>query len=266
METSAQRFDTLEIPPPQIDTLETLSPQLEIADAPPSTDAPESGPIASLATFAEMHLKVGDKIPIAIPRGAKGERVLGKVIGWIEGGSILITLPQKIIMAGLVKEGEHLLLRAFTGKSAFAFSTNILKIEHFPYTYLHLSFPKKIEAVVVRSSFRHGVCLPVTIAIDGKADITGNILNIGMTGVRIGTAEPLQNEDPIRLTMQFELHDVPVSLELHAQVRSSKSVSDENGAMRHEYGMEFQNLQPNDRLILGSLLWYEMHMHPERAA
>ena len=62
------------------------------------------------------------------------------------------------------------------------------------------------------------------------------------------------------------LHDVPVSLELHAQVRSSKSVPDEHGAMHHEYGMEFQNLKPNDRLILGSLLWYEMHMHPERAA
>lgn len=266
METASLQLDTLEIPPPQLDTLETPSPQLEIDDGPSPTEAPASQPITSLATFAEMRLKVGDKIPIAIPRGTKGERVLGKVIGWIEGGSILITLPQKIIMAGLVKEGEHLLLRAFTGKSAFAFSTNILKIEHFPYTYLHLSFPKKIEAVVVRSSFRHGVCLPVTIAIDGKADITGNILNIGMTGVRIGTAEPLQNEDPIRLVMQFELHDVPVSLELHAQVRSSKSVSDENGTMRHEYGMEFQSLQPNDRLILGSLLWYEMHMHPERAA
>jgi hypothetical protein len=266
METASQQLDTLEIPPPQLDALKTSSPQLEIADAPPLTDAPESGPIASPATFAEMRLKVGDKIPISLPRGAKGERVLGKVIGWIEGGSILITLPQKVIMAGLVKEGENLLLRAFTGKSAFAFNTNILKIEHFPYTYLHLGFPKKIEAVVVRSSFRHGVCLPVTIAIDGKADMTGNILNIGMTGVRIGTAEPLQDEDPIRLTMQFELHDVPVSLELHAQVRSSKSVPDENGALRHEYGMEFQNLQPNDRLILGSLLWYEMHMHPERAA
>jgi len=246
--------------------METLSPQAETAAELKSTSAPESGPVASPATFAEMRLKVGDKIPIAIPHGVKVERTVGKVIGWVDGGSILITMPQKVIMAGLVKEGEHLLLRAFTGKSAFAFSTNILKIEHFPYTYLHLGFPKKIEAVTVRSSFRHGVCLPVTIAIDGRADITGNILNIGMTGVRVGTAEPLQNEGPIRLTMQFVLHDVPVSLELHAQVRSSKSVPDEHGAMRHEYGMELQNLQPNDRMILGSLLWYEMHMYPERAA
>ena len=256
----------METSSPQLDTLEASSPQLGVADEPPSTSAPAPRPIASSATFAEMHLKVGDKIPIAIPRGAKGARTLGRVIGWVEGGSFVITLPQRITTAGLVKEGEQLLLRAFTGKSAFAFSATVLKIEHFPYTYLHLSFPDKIEAVTVRSSFRHGVRLPVTIAIDGKADVTGDILNIGMTGVRVGTAEPLQNEDPIRLATQFELHDVPVSLELHAQVRSSKSVPDEHGAMHHEYGMEFQNLKPNDRLILGSLLWYEMHMHPERAA
>ncbi len=250
----------------QLDTLETPSPQLEIDDGPSPTEAPVSQPITSLATFAEMHLKVGDKIPIAIPRGTKGERTLGKVIGWIEGGSLLVTLPPRVISTGLVKEGERLLLRAFTGRSAFAFSTTVLKIDDFPYTHLHLKFPDKIEAVAVRSSFRHGVCLPAKIAIGGKADVTGNILNIGMTGARIGTDEPLPSEDPVRITTQFELHDVPVSLELHVQVRSSKSAADKDGMMRHEYGMEFQNLQPNDRLILGSLLWYEMHMHPERAA
>lgn len=76
-----------------------------------------------------MHLKVGDKIPIEIPRGVKGERTLGKVIGWVEGSSFLITLPQRIIMAGLLKDGEHVLLRAFTGRSAFAFSTTVLKID-----------------------------------------------------------------------------------------------------------------------------------------
>lgn len=245
------------------------SPAAEVAVAPAATPAsaaaPVSGPQSSAVSFAEMHLKVGDKIPIVIPRAGKEERTLGKVIGWVEGGSFLITLPERITTAGLVKEDSRLLLRAFTGKCAFAFSTSVLKIEHSPYTFLHLRFPEKIDAVTVRSSYRHGVRLPATITVDGKADISGDILNIGMTGVRIGTAELFQNGDSIRLATQFELHAMQLSLELDAQVRSSKSEQGENGATRYEYGMEFQNLQSNDRLVLGSLLWYEMHAHPEKA-
>jgi hypothetical protein len=215
-----------------------------------------------------MHLKVGDKIPIETvhSREIKSKRLLAKIVGWSEGSSLLVSLSPQMIHAGLIKDNEQVLLRAFTGKTAFAFSTTVLKIEHFPFTYLHLSFPKKVEAVEVRSSFRHGVRLPATITTDGKADVSGDILDIGMTGVRIGTIEPLQDETPIRLATQFELHEVPVSLDLHAQVRSSKSVPDAHGTAHYEYGMEFQNLQPNDRLILGSLLWYQMQMHPERTA
>lgn len=245
--------------------MDTPSPAAEIAVTPHSTAAPAPSPQTTAATFAEMHLKVGDRIPIVIPRGTKEERTLGKVIGWVEGGSFLITLPEKITTAGLVKEDARLLLRAFTGKCAFAFSTSVLKIEHSPYTFLHLRFPDTIDAVTVRTSYRHGVRLPATIATDGKTDVTVDILNIGMTGARIGTVELFQSGTQIRLVTQFELHAMPLSLELHALVRSSKSEQDENGVTRYEYGMEFQNLKSNDRLILGSLLWYEMHTHPERA-
>ena len=248
--------------------MEAPPPQPEVATAAHSTNAVTSSPISSPSSFAEMHFKVGDKIPIEISHNheVKSKRLLAKIVGWFEGSSLLVALPQQTIHAGLIKVNEQVLLRAFTGKTAFAFSTTVLKIEHFPFTYLHLSFPKKVEAVEVRSSFRHGVHIPAMIAMDGKAEITGDILDVGMTGARVGTTEPLTNEAPIRITTQFELHEVPVSLELHAQVRSSKSVPDEHGTAHYEYGMEFQNLQPNDRLVLGSLLWYQMQMHPERTA
>jgi len=191
----------------------TSSPQPDIATTANSTSAPASHAISSPATFAEMHLKVGDKIPIETShsRETKSKRLLAKIVGWSEGSSLLVSLSPQTIHAGLIKDNEKMLLRAFTGKTAFAFSTTVLKIEHFPFTYLHLSFPKKVEAVEVRSSFRHGVRLPATITTDGKTDVTGDILDIGMTGVRIGTAEQLQDETPIRLAMQFELHEVPVS-------------------------------------------------------
>ncbi len=241
---------------------QTSAEPIPASDATASRPAPAPVP----ATFAEMHLKVGDKIPIEIPRGVKGERTLGKVIGWVEGSSFLITLPQRIIMAGLLKDGEHVLLRAFTGRSAFAFSTTVLKIEHYPFTYLHLRFPEKIEAVTVRGSFRHGVRLPATIAAGDKTGITGAILNIGTAGARISITEALADESSLQLATRFELQDVPVVLELSALVRSSKSTTDAQGVTHYEYGVEFTGLQPNDHMALGNLLWYQMYMYPEGVA
>ncbi len=93
-------------------------------------------------------------------------------------------------MAGLLKDGEPALLRTFTGRSAFAFRATVLKIEHFPFTYLHLRFPDKIDAVTARASFRHNAP-PATIIIADKKGVVGQILNIGMNGARIRTVEPL---------------------------------------------------------------------------
>lgn len=237
----------------------------ETTDASTEDKAAAPKPVPVPATFAEMRLKVGDRIPVELPRGPKAERIFGKVVGWVEESSFLITLPQRVLNAGLLKDGEHVLLRAFTGRSAFAFSTPVLKIEHYPYTYLHLKFPDKIEAVTVRGSFRHGIRLPATITAEGKV-IIGSILNIGTAGARLSVAEPLVGEKPIKLATRIDLQGVPVVLELTALVRSSKSTTDEKGVTRHEHGVEFIELQPNDSLALGNLLWYQMYMHPEGVA
>lgn len=233
-------------------------------------DAKASRPAPVSATFAEMYLKVGDKIQIEIPLGVTVERTAGKVIGWAEDSSFLVSLPQRIVTSGLLKENILLLLRVFNGRSAFAFHTTVFKIVHFPFmlTYLHLRFPDKIEAVAVRASFRHSVHFPVTIAVAGKAGIAGQILNIGMNGARISTTEPLNKyQGLIRLATQFDLYSVPapipVLFEASAQVRNSKDATDERGVTQYEYGMEFKELQPNDQLVLGNLLWYQMQMHPE---
>jgi len=91
----------------------------------------------------------------------------------------------------------------------------------------------------------------------------GNILNIGTTGALIEVAGALQKEqNQIKLSFSFELHGVAVSLNLTAQVCGEKSVSNVDGVPLPQYGVEFQNLQPNDRLILGGLVWYRMYEHP----
>jgi hypothetical protein len=49
-------------------------------------------------------------------------------------------------------------------------------------------------------------------------------------------------------------------------VCGAKGAAARDGTPRYQYGVEFRNLQPNDRLILGSLVWYQMYEHPRSVA
>ena len=250
--------------PSEAETAET-----EIAES-AARDASAPHRITPPTTFAEMHIRAGDRIPIetaeyASSGGKKGNSLVGKAIGWVEHGTLLVNIPGNVVHAGLIRENEQVLLRAFTGQNAFAFHSTIVKIVHVPYTYIHLTFPNQVQAVRVRSSVRHGVHLPITVTVAGGAEgVEGYMLNIGMNGALISLSKPLTDENMIRIILQFELYDAQASLELQAMVRSSKEAADEHGATWYEFGVEFQELQPSDRLTLGSLLWHEAHAHPER--
>jgi len=239
-------------------------------DASPSVDArppEETPPLAIASTFAEMRLKVGDQVSLEPRHRIAGGRATVKVLGWLEGVSLMVTIPQNTAGRVFLQEDEQVLMRAFTGKSAFAFRTAVLRAAYQPFQYLHIGFPVEVERVQIRNSFRFRVNLPASIVLAGKRGRPGSIVNIGTTGALIETPEAIDTDaSSIRITTSFELHGAPVSLDLGATVRIAKSESLGHGMPRHLYGVEFNDLKPNDRLVLGSLLWYHMHEHPGSAA
>ncbi len=98
-------------------------------------------------------------------------------------------------------------------------------------------------------------------------DGAASIVNIGTNGALLETVALVDKDaGPIRIAVSFELYGVPVSLDLSAEVRAAKTEPAADGFPRHQCGVEFKDLQPNDRLALGSLLWFQMHEHPDHAA
>lgn len=231
----------------------------------PAAAAPRPAGRAPLppSSFADMRLKVGDQIHLEPPRWVAGGRATVNMLGWLEGASVMVSAPQNAAGRLVLQEGDQVLLRAFTGRSAYAFRAAVLKAAHLPFHYLHLSYPDKVEGVEVRKSPRCRLHLPAAITAGGKAASAGTILDLGTAGALIETAEPLEPEPGLlQIAFSFELHGVPVSLELRAQVCGAKSGSAAKAAPRRQYGVEFTKLQPSDRLILGSLVWYQMYEHP----
>lgn len=210
-----------------------------------------------------MRLKVGDMLPLEGRQAFAGGQANVQLLGWLEPVSLLVTLPRNA--AGLVPldVGHPVTVRAFTGKSAFAFRTTVMRVAYQPFGYAHLKFPDRIDAVVIRSSFRHRMQLPASVTHGAASAVPAIIRNIGTSGALIESSVPLDAAGgSFTLSTEFELHGVPVHLDLTAAIRSARSQLDDAGAAAYQYGVEFQGLAPNDRLILGSLLWYEMHEHP----
>jgi len=243
--------------------METLATNTAAAAPAPASPAAAGRAPALASCFTDMRLKVGDQVHLEPPRRVAGGRATVMLLGWLAGQSVIVSAPQNAAGRLVLQAGDLVLLRVFTGRSAFAFRAAVLKAAHQPFHYLHLSFPDKVEGVEIRSSPRCRVRLPAAITAAGSVASQGNILNIGTTGALIETAEPLNRDQGlIQIACSFELHGVPVSLELRAQVCGEKSNPTADGSARRQYGVEFKHLQPNDRLILGSLVWYQMYEHP----
>ena len=248
-----------------MDALLTNSPPT--SEPIPAEDSAPARAATNLYSFAQMRLKVGDRLHLEPPRRIVGGRTSVTMLGWLEGQSVITTAPQNDAGRLVLQEGELVLMRAFTGKNAFAFRATVLKVAYLPFAYLHLSFPDKVEGVEIRNSPRCHVRVPAMITAGGKAPFQGNILNIGTTGVLIETDVPMdQDGSLIKIAFSLELHGVPVSLDLSARVCGAKGAVAGDDPSRHQHGAEFRNLQPNDRLVLGSLICYQLYEHPRSAA
>ena len=233
---------------------------------PPSQSAPAGQPgtpaQGAHTPFSQMRLKVGDTIHLGLQSGLVKGRSSVTVLGWLENVCIMVTAPTEDNIRLLLKEGEPVLARVFTGQNAFAFNGSVLKNVHAPFRHLHLSFPDKVESASIRSSPRCRVNLPATLttASGGARDAT--IIDIGTNGALVESTEIADaDKESVGIACSFELHGVPVSLSLRGQVLAMRSKSDDSPP-RCQYGVRFSSPEPNDRLVLGSLVCYQMLEFP----
>jgi hypothetical protein len=240
-------------------TLETsFETSLEPAAVPANTPAPAAKPPFQ---FRDMRLKVGDRVQVEPPAQLGTGRVSAKVVGWVEGQNLILTIPQTPAGRLCLHAGEFVVVRAFTGRSAFAFSCTALRGTAKPIDFLHLSFPDRIDGVDVRSSPRFRVALPAEVHAEGSQAVQATIDNIGSTGALLVCANPLGGiGDRVQVAFDIVLHDVPLSLALQAEIRTAERAVD---TAQYRHGVSFVEPSTNDRLVLAALVWFNMYENPK---
>ena len=222
-------------------------------------------------TFDDMKLKVEDKLQLEPPPQLARERFMVKVIGFLRGVSLLVTTP--IAANGLrlqLLEGEIVVMRSFSGQNAFGFASTIERVIKTPYEYLHLSFPDNIEGIVIRKAPRvkTQIIAAVQDSESGATEqISALISDISANGVSLDAKRPLgEKGDILNVSFRVHLHNIDAYLSVKGVIRAVLS-GDAVGTTKSDiirHGIEFQDLQPNDCVILQSMIYQQMIENPHK--
>ena len=222
-------------------------------------------------TFDDMRLKVEDRLQLEPPSQLARERFSVKVIGYLRGASLLVTAP--ITANGLrlqLMENEKVVMRSFSGQNAFGFASTIERIIKIPYEYIHLSFPDKIQGIKIRKAPRIKTRIIATVQ-DGNsgkaAPVSALISDISADGISLESKQVLGNKgDDLNLAFKVHLHNVDAYLSVKGIIRavlSGEAAPDAQKAGLIRHGIQFKDLQPNDCVVLQSMIYQQMIENPQ---
>lgn len=210
-------------------------------------------------SFSHMKLMVGDKIQIQVPASVSYVKHTVRLIGFYENVSILISPPYENGLSLPLCEGEMIVVKAFSGQHAFGFTSTLDTIIRQPFHYLHISYPEKVQGMMIRKFPR--VQTKLQCSVDGRTnDVHASciITDLSLNGASIYSAQPLgEKGDPINIALQIDPMGLLSNLIIESLIRSvSKEASDHPDFKMH-YGVEFQGLDPNQKMILSSYIYEE---------
>jgi c-di-GMP-binding flagellar brake protein YcgR len=220
-----------------------------------------------MSSFAEMNLKMGQPMQLQLMRMSTA-RLYTQLIGFLSPRAVLVTTPRIPSSSGAfsIVDGDQFVCRAFAGRSAFAFQTDVLKTAHLPFPHLHLRYPQSVEAVVVRRASRVPVQRPVSV-INGAAGTDAaqpaSLLDLSLTGAGLSSAAGIAAaSDAVELLIPGVEEQQP-ELRLKAVVRKVRGA--ENGAEvgadakpQAHYGLEFIDLTPEHTRCIQELIQQQL--------
>ncbi|HEU0283371.1 MAG TPA: flagellar brake protein [Gallionella sp.] len=235
---------------------------------------PQADKIGSKFTFDDMKLRAESRLQLEPPAQLGRDRIPVKVIGYLRDVSLLVTVPVAANGARLqLMEGESVVMRFFSGQNAFAFACTVERACKLPYEYLHLSFPDAIEGIEIRKAARVKTRIIAAVQNNNSCSageqVSALISNISANGAALDTKHPLgKKNDILNLAFRVNLHKIDAFLSIKGIIRAVRNGGDADisdpETIRH--GIEFQNLQPNDMIILQSMIYQQIAESPHHLA
>ncbi|MDX1492034.1 MAG: flagellar brake protein [Pseudohongiellaceae bacterium] len=213
--------------------------------------------------FSDLRLPSGTTLQLQFI-DVSGERSPTKLIGSIEGISVLVTQPQKGGKSVGVVNGERVIVRAITSSAAIAFQTVVQKVCTSPASYLHLEYPSEVTVNRVRASPRISIVVEAKVtnkSADNAAEsVDAKLLDLSPTGARLELPSgAVKIGDELNIVSVFNFSDVDREVSLQAIVRARMSEKEEQHSDAPVvYGVEFQDLTEELTLFLHAYVYQRM--------
>jgi c-di-GMP-binding flagellar brake protein YcgR len=226
----------------------------------------ETAPGASALRFTDLQLKVGDRMQLQPPKQATYERCMVRLIGFVEGVSVLVTPPYQHGQRLQLFEGEELVVRAFTGRNAFGFGAGITKVIKHPFEYWHLAYPESVQAVQVRKAVRVKTEIIASVQTEDPIEepIAAVISDISGSGALLDAGGAIgEVGSMVRVSFRVRLHEVDTDLTLAAVIRNRYAEYLQDGGVEAvHHGVEFCGLVAAESMTLESLIYQQLVDNP----
>lgn len=211
--------------------------------------------------FSDLRLSPGDIMQLQFEDDFE-ERYFSRLIGYLEGKSIIITTPVDDGKVLRVRSGQSVVVRTMASSAAGAFSSYVEAIGVSPYHYLHIGFPADISMNEVRQSPRVGIDLVVSASntsnSSGSEKKAGVIIDISTTGARLQVESELGGVgDEIDIIAQLSVSNIDRIITIPAIIRSrlQSPKQDNQGNPKPTYGVEYKLTHEDDRVFLHAFVY-----------
>jgi len=204
----------------------------------------------------EIKLSIGDPFQIQTQVEQAESRYYVKLIGYLRGKSVLVTMPEVDGRLCYVRESQALIVRFFAGRNAYAFTANVLRSSSVPFPHMCLTYPAQVRGLVVRAGER--VPVRIICAISAREDTrtvsaAGMLTNLSVSGALLSAKTRLGDKgDLISVKFRMTIRDIEVVTAIDASIRSL--TQDDTGEFLH--GIQFAGL-PNDVAIALTAFVYQ---------
>jgi len=225
-----------------------VTAQPQSAQQPPAPDKP-----------AELHLSVGTVLNLQNLSDKSGSRLQAKVLGFLDGLSILAVMPGGALLPVDLRGGDEIAVRYLMGRSVCGFRTRVLRVCTLPFPYFHLEHPKEVQRMDVRQAERVQVAMPGKAHV-GDAQTAVEIRDLSATGAMLSAPQELgQVNDTVQLAFELTFGEITRQFSTTASIRNASPVAKTDaGAPLYRYGVQFQDLPEPDRIFVRGFVFEQL--------
>jgi len=213
----------------------------------------------------QIKLSIGDVFQVQMPLDQTEHRAYVKLIGYMRGKSVIVTVPEGDGHPYLVRDGQAFVVRFFSGKNAYAFTTTALKTAFVPFPHLHLGYPSQVRGMSIRTSERVAVRLICSVEnqnTNNGGAVAALMTNISMGGAFLVSKAPIgaQNTD-VSIKFRLQLGDIESFLTIDSSICSISRGDAGSPDGEYQQGVKFNHLSDNEAITLTAFIYQKLALN-----